>query len=255
MNKLTLILPLTAALITACGGTSAPSNFKQPASITGTIQNYSGGASTIEALAVGTSGKSASNPVIASAALNANGSFTLPLPPVATITPYLSAPASAADAVYTETGCSGQLTNSAPDAQAYAISALNAGGVTYTNVTTTTNQTARTVTVDGGEWIYTTKATTLGGNLICTGSASGITEVLEVSFNAPLKAGWNFLKLHADGVASSDNATLTVNLNFATADDQATSWTSASASPLSVNPLARVVTASLGSVHIGNLHF
>lgn len=255
MNKLIVILPLTAALISACGGAGVPSSFKQPTTITGTVQNYNGGATTIEALAVGTSGKSASNPAIASAALSANGSFTLPLPSAATITPYLSAPGSAGDAVYTESGCSGQLTNSAPDAQAYAISALNAGGVTYTNVTTSTNQTARTITVDGGEWIYTTKATTLGGSISCTGSTNGITEVLRVSFNAPLKVGWNFLKLHADGVASSDNSTLTINLSFTTADDQATSWTSASASPLSVNPLARAVTAKLSNVHFGKLHF
>jgi len=122
-------------------------------------------------------------------------------------------------------------------------------------VTTSTNQTARTITVDGGEWIYSTKATTLGGSINCTGSANGVTEVLQVSFNAPLKVGWNFLKLHADGAASSDNSTLTINLSFTTADDQATTWVAASASPLSINPLAHAVTASLGSVHIGNLHF
>lgn len=258
MTRLILFLPLTAALMTACGGGVSvlpPSNFTQPTSINGTVQNYRGGATTIEALAVGTSAKSPSNPSIASAALSASGNFTLPLPTLATITPYLSAPGSAADGVYTETGCSGMLTNSAPDAQGYTVGALNVGGVTYSTVTTVTNQTARTITVDGGEWTYSTKATTLGGNITCTQSANGSTTVLQVSANVPLKAGWNFLKLHADGAASSDGSTVTINLNFAAADDRATTWSSASASPLGMNPLASSVKARLSSFRFGNLHF
>ena len=137
----------------------------------------------------------------------------------------------------------------------YTVGALNVGGVTYSTVTTVTNQTARTITVDGGEWTYSTKATTLGGNITCTQSANGSTTVLQVSANVPLKAGWNFLKLHADGAASSDGSTVTINLNFVAADDRATTWSSASASPLGMNPLASSVKARLSSFRFGNLHF
>lgn len=257
MKKLFLLLPLTAALITACGGgsTSVPGGFNQPGSITGTVLNYSRGAATIEALAVSTAPKSASNPAVASASLNANGSFALPLPPQATIAPYLSAPGSAASAVYTETGCSGSLSNSAPEAQGYSIGALSAAGVNYSTVTTVSNQSARTVTVDGGLWTYTTKATSLGGSITCSQSANGKTEVLRVSASAPLNLGWNFVKLHADGAVSSDGSVLTINLTFVTANDQATSWSTASASPLSVTPLAAAVTARLSSFNFGSLHF
>jgi hypothetical protein len=262
MIKRLALLPLTAALLSACGGGDLGSSpvpvSTAPTAIQGTLTGYSGGASTIEVLAIDTAPKSASNPALASASLSASGSFTLPLPTAAAITPYLSAPGTAADGLNTETGCDGAITDSAPEAQSYSFGTLTANGQSYSSVSSSSNTATRTFTLDGTLWIYTSKATTLGGSLSCPPETqNGVTATARISANATLTPGWNVLKLHADSVVGADGTSVTTTVSFSTATDgnRATSWTSASASPLSVDPLAGALTARLNSFRFGPLHF
>lgn len=260
MNRLAL-LPLTALLLAACGGGSVdvtPVTAAPVVNIRGTVVGNTSGATTIEALADDTKPKSAGNPALSSATLNANGSFTLPLPGVAALTPYLSAPGTAADGIYTETGCTGSLTNSAPAARAYSLSLLTAGTQTYSTLKVSSNPAARTFTFDSSLWIYTTLASTLGGSLSCTQpAASGGTDTVTVSANAPFTAGWNVLNLHGDGTGSADGRSSTFAFSLTTGADQATTWTAAptQASALSLDPLAASMKASLRKFSFGPVRF
>lgn len=91
--------------------------------INGSVQNYSGGASTIKLLANGdyTLAESSTNPALGSAPLSAAGVFSLALPPLAVITPYLSetgsGPAPSAN-------CSSSVTVSDPTSQGYRFADL-----------------------------------------------------------------------------------------------------------------------------------
>ena len=171
-----LCLPLTAALLAACGGGGTATVNPAPAApittVNGTVQGWTGGASTVELLALSTA-KSATNPALASATLNANGTFALTLPSLATITPYLSAAGTPGDGVTSGgTGCSGALTISDPTVQGYGFSTLSAGNTTFWtyNFATTpaTATTSATATFSERLWLYLAKPTTLGGSTICT---------------------------------------------------------------------------------------
>ncbi len=162
--------------------------------------------------------------------------------------------------MYTQAGCSGEITDTAPDAQAFTISTLTIQGGIYSNSLIEINSAAGTSTIDGGEWLYSTKADTLSGSIRCIRQLYGYTDAVNVTVNAPLKAGWNYLKVHAMGTYSGPGSAIneTINLNFVTVDDQPSLW--APAMPIttiaqSVNPLAQRVEAELHTVRFGNIRF
>jgi hypothetical protein len=259
MRKALFMLPIAAALVTACGGgVSTPdqgANTTKPASVNGTIQIYTRGAATIDLLRNEVASKSASNPALASATLNANGTFTLGLPSLAAVTPELSVPGSANTALFTDPTCSGALSNSVPEAQAYSFSTLNASGIIYDNGSSSVDTNAGRITEDGSVWIYTTKATTISGSLSCPAVNNGLTSVTTINANAPLAVGWNLVDLRAVGTLSGDLKSFTLNMTISTVNDHATLWSASTIKPLVADPLAAVVSQQIRKFKSGPLHF
>ena len=230
-----LCLPLTAALLAACGGggaTTGPAPTGSAAStittVNGTVDKWTGGASTVELLALSTN-KSSVNPALASATLNANGTFTLTLPSLATITPYLSAAGSPGSSVSSGgPGCTGTVTNSDPTVQGYGFSTLSVGSSvvwTYSLVSTpATATTPDTVKVSERLWLYLAKPTTLSGSTICTETLNGIPITTTTSVNAPLTQGWNALAVTGTLVISTGNTSGTGTVSYSTVSDAPSTW-------------------------------
>lgn len=230
-----LCLPLTAALLAACGGGTVITDPIVPVAVpittvNGKVDRWTGSASTVELLAQPFGIKSATNPALASATLNANGTFALTLPSLATITPYLSVAANPTS-LLAENGasCTGALTNSDPSSQAYIFGGLNSENrflLSSQNVITNKTSTEATVSTNAKLWIYVTKPTTLGGSATCnsTDSLSGFTFVSNISANAPLVQGWNILALTSTTVSLLDKKSATSTDNFTAISDGPSTW-------------------------------
>ena len=273
MKNAYLFLPLTVVLLAACGGVAtpdpvvpapvpmpAPAPVPAPAglsTINGSVQNYPGGAATIKLLANGdyTLAESSTNPALGSAPLSAAGAFSLALPPLAVVTPYLSetgsGPAPSAN-------CSSSISVSDPTSQGYRFADLHVGNVVYYNGNVTSAST--TVSFSTVSWVYLTKPTTLSGSYSCTDAATmpGATTVFTQNYSAVLKQGWNILDLNGTLSASTDGKTYTSVTSTTTGSDRATLWTalpsaSPSAQATSMHSLAlQALRAQLGPNLFGN---
>ncbi|WP_407572083.1 hypothetical protein [Deinococcus altitudinis] len=256
MKNALLFLPLTAVLLAACGGNATPDPvvtkplpLPAPAVLTainGAVQNYSGGASTLKLLASGdyTLAESSSNPALASAPLSAAGAFSLALPSLAVVTPYLyetgSGPMSSSN-------CSSSIVVSDPTSQAYRFADLHVGNVVYYNGDITSTST--TVSFSNASWIYLTKPTTISGSYRCTDTSTpGKTTVATQNYNASLKQGWNILDLNGTLSGSSDGKTYTSVTNTTTGSDRATLWTALQ------NPAPSAQAISMRSLALQLIH-
>jgi len=222
MNKVMLLALAFPVALASCGGgaavTPTPATHTQPASVNGTVSAYGSGTGVIELLADDTQAKSASNPALVSATLNANGSFTLPLPSPAAVTPYLGNGVAAVTP--SVAGCTGSLTNSTPGTQAYSFSTLSANGVAVESVQA--SQSSSSLVIHGKLWIYETKANTLGGSFSCTVNSNNRAETVTVTANTALQAGWNVLALDVNGAVSGSTTTVTIALTGL--DDAPSVW-------------------------------
>ena len=228
-----LCLPLTAALLAACGGGTVITDPIVLAAVpittvNGTVDKWTGGASTVELLALSTA-KSATNPALASATLNANGTFALTLPSLATITPYLTTIGNPGENLARNgTGCTGTLTNSDSTVQGYGFSTLSTGGsVIWTYAFVSTSATATTPNTDkisARLWLYLAKPTTFGGSTTCAETVDGVPAKITTTVNAPLVQGWNALALTGTLVTSTDNTSKTGTVNLSTVSDASSDW-------------------------------
>lgn len=222
---LTVAVLLSSAMLAACGGnpsTGNPAVYTAPTSIQGTVKSWTAGVGTVTAVEGTTT--------LSTAPLAAGGSFSLALPSVAAITPYLKATSSTDFS--SVAGCTGALTVSDSAAQSYFLSTLKASAgsttrtVTAATVTTTTAGTTTTVTLDGRNWIYTDRAFRLGGSASCNSTtASGAPFTVNVTANVQLSAGWNIVQIKLTGTSTSSTLTLTQS-NVA---DDPTVWEDSSA--------------------------
>lgn len=206
--------------------------------INGSVQNYSGGASTIKLLASSnySLAESSTNPALGSAPLGAAGAFSLALPPLAVITPYLSETGSGPAP---SSNCFSSITVSDPTSQGYRFADLHTGNVVYYNGNITSTST--TVSFSNASWVYLTKPTTLSGSYRCTDTSTpGKTTISTQNYNTSLKQGWNILDLNGTFTSSVDGTTYTSVTNTTTGSDRATVWTALpSASPAAQNFSAR----------------
>ena len=256
MKNVFLFLPLTALLLAACGGTAtpdpvvpapvpmpapAPAPMPAPAglsTINGSVQNYPGGAATIKLLASGdyTLAESPSNPALGSAPVSAAGAFSLALPPLAVVAPYLSvtgtgpAPSS---------NCSSSISISDPTSKGYQFSDLHVGNVVYYNGSFTS--TSSSVTLNDASWVYLDRPTTISGSYRCTDTSTpGETNVFTQNYSTALKQGWNILDQSSTFSGSADGKTFTSVTTYTTGSDRATLWTALpSAAPSAQAALVR----------------
>ncbi len=230
-----LCLPLTAALLAACGGgggntTTGPAPVLPVAApittVNGTVSGWTGGASTVELLSQPTA-KSATNPALASATLNANGTFALTLPSLATITPYLSTAATGSDSTVSgSTACNGTRTNSDPSALGYSFGSLSAGNNPVisgtSSISTSVDTNTTTATFNGRQWVYSTKPTTFSGSVVCTDAPSGFT--FTTSYNVALTQGWNVLAVAGTSIFSADGKSTITTFSYAATTDAPSTW-------------------------------
>ncbi len=216
MKKLILMLPLTAALFTACGGALLP----QPSAVKGTIAGYSGGAATITLKGDST---------LATGSVSASGDFTLTLPSASAIAPYLE-PVNL-DELFTGTTtnatCTGTFTNSNANAKIGLFQSLYIGTTEYRALLITDDQANNSATGTGYEWVYSDQATTIGGTRTCTRTDDkGNKVVTTVTYTEPLKVGWNLVR--QDATSKADGATspvtITSQVTLKTVADQTTTW-------------------------------
>ncbi|GGR30731.1 hypothetical protein GCM10008957_46860 [Deinococcus ruber] len=173
-----------------------------------------------------TSAASSSNPMLSSASVAADGTFTLPLPSLATITPYLTTPSSATDVSDTNQGCTGALVSSDPSGQAFGFSLLRANNNVLSTTHGLVNQATLSATLDGYDWVYQTKAQNITGSVTCvqpsnTGSGN---DTLKITSAASMHAGWNLVKLTGTLVGNSATHTVTTTLALSTVADQHSTW-------------------------------
>ncbi|ULH15520.1 hypothetical protein MF271_16660 [Deinococcus sp. KNUC1210] len=249
MNKplLYAALALTSALLAACGDTSVTTPPAQPVvaptAVSGTLSSWTGGAGTMELLADDTASKSASNPVLSTGALAADGSFSVALPAAAAVQPYL-VPAKSVFVNSSAATCSGTFSSSDAGAQAFASYRLDvrvngtyvtsAEPVSFSDQSSGTNLQGTTVY---RFWVYADRATTLGGQQDCTNSQPGLNVTSHATMNAALSAGWNLMRETSviSGVKGSGQGTLSVALT--SSSDASGPWETASLNKLSANPL------------------
>ena len=229
-----VLLAFSAVLITACNNTpTTPTTGTTPttpvvtpiSAVNGTMLN-SGGASSVALLLDNTSAASSSNPVLASASVAADGTFSLPLPSLATITPYLTTPSNATDGSDDNQGCTGALVSSDPSGQAFGFSLLRANNNVLSTTHGAVNQSTMSAALEGYDWVYQTKAQNMTGSVTClqpsnTGTGN---DTLKISSAASMHAGWNLVKLTGTLVGNSATHTLTTTLALSTVADQHSTW-------------------------------
>ena len=244
MKKVTLygsLLSLTAVLV-ACPQpvTPAPS----PTAISGTVQSWNKGAGSVELLAYPAKDKGASNPALATGDIKADGTFSVPVPSAAAVTPYLSP---LVTSVSTDSSCTGSFSSSTPGTQSFGVDELDirqSGAYTTSivsvNAADQSTSTTATIVITGKLWIYVDKTTTLSGQTNCASSADGLTLSGQLSANAQLNQGWNILAetFTLSGVKASGFATLTGNITAT--NDASFPWLDVKVSATSLH------TASVG---------
>ena len=257
MKPKQLVLPASAlalsVMLTACPGAPPPPTPSVAASATtvvGTVQDWTGGAATV---VLGTPTN-----VLASADLSAAGAFTLTLPPASALGAVL-APATTNFAP--EQGCQGSLSSSDPATQGYAFSALDvmqAGTnvteiVALTGTPTNTTSDGGTVVLNGNEWVYVDRPTTLSGSVTCQYASTGLSSKLSQSVNTSLSAGWNVLKVTGTSVVTSSPTSFssTTDLQLSGGTDGPSVWTDLppdGTTPLSLAKSGQAKLPSLPSV-------
>ncbi len=214
-----------SAMLAACGGgastsTPTPSVAATATSVVGTVQSWTRG----EATAV----LGASANVLASADLSASGTFTLTLPPADALSAVL---APVATDLAPEEGCQGRFSSSDPAARGYSFSTLDVtqsgnqvSQIVAATATITENTTKRvTLTVDGNEWVYVDRPTTLTGGTTCQGTSDGTAVKISLSANVKMQAGWNALKITGTFVATPTSSNIDLRLSGGT--DGPSVWT------------------------------
>lgn len=212
MRKFTVLALLGLPLVlAACGGEPTPVKVNPPAistlnTVTGTVSGptLAGKSGTIR-LAEGAA-------TLAQASFGAAGTFTLPLPGEAAITPYLRPVAAA----ITDTDCTSTLSSSAAGTSGYTFSTLDVTAGTLVDTVSTQKVTLRvnsagTSVVGTGpltSWIYVNQATTLGGALNCSATENGTTLILQATYSTiGLQQGWNEVQATITVTVTSTSAT------------------------------------------------
>ena len=191
MKKTTLPLMFLGfgALLSACNSTPAPQASDQP-----TVMTISGKVASPSASGAG----SISVPGVSSAtaAVAADGRFSLPLPQASALGNLLRA----ADQVMTGLSCSGKLNSSDTAAKGHLMAALNlqdSSGSKSVMAVSGSKSGLLSRAVQGKVWLYTDHATRLTGVVDCA-RLLNISQIssLPVNVDVSAKAGWNVIDLN-----------------------------------------------------------
>lgn len=252
MKRLILGLPLTLALLTACGGPTSPTGTTQPTTntpvattqpttINGTIAGYTGGTASIDL-------RNTTNATIATGSVSATGTFTLTLPSALAITPYLASTKETDFVPIGQYTCTGNFLISNPASKMFGLGSLYIGANPYTTVQTdysSANQT--TETASRFLWLYTDQATTVGGTQACTKTdieAGEYSSTINVTFTMPLQVGWNLVREDASAARDDTKKAVSAQVAFATVNDQTSVWKiQVNAQPLGLKNEAVVTNA------------
>ncbi|THF88388.1 hypothetical protein E7T09_04060 [Deinococcus sp. KSM4-11] len=204
------ILPLSvgAALVlslglVACGTSTTGLPSPDPAGLTnkvsGTISDWTYGAGTIEAQARPTPSDASTYVKLSSATVNADGTFSLTLPTVDAVTPYLNTFQQTP-----RTGCTGVFTQSVKTARQFSINtyALKKSDGSVIGYLVENNPDAGTTRKVGDYYIthfYADQAFTATGTLDCPDS--------KITLSLNLKQGWNTAVTTTNAVSTDGKAT------------------------------------------------
>lgn len=167
--------------------------------------------------------------VLAQAAVDTQGNFSLALPGKAVMTPKLVA----ASQVLSRVGCEGTLSATPRNGGTAEVRGYGVGTLALERGSLKTNVVAMDgsntpflgipdVTVEGYAWIYTDQAASVTGNVDCR-KLVGMSMNIPVSVNFTTNEGWNVVRLNAKAGASTGGA---VKASLTASNDVQAGWRS-----------------------------
>ena len=198
-----------ALTLASCGNAPTPVPSETDPPVT-TIQGRVGSGS-----GTGTVTLAGSGGTLAQAPVDTQGNFSLTLPSA----DKFAADLKTAEQMLAGVGCEGNVTSSVAEARGYAVAALNAERTGLKDSVYAANLNVQLLPPKGRlsayAWLYTDKATHLSGSINCS---KLVQNALQINMNVDIqaRAGWNVVKLYAEGVQSMNG---TMNTVFDTPTD------------------------------------